>query len=100
MVVALKLKTNLKHKEFKMITAPFIDLNGNEWLDILIEIYNRFDAEVAKREVRPYEFGSLGWQELEFYRNQRHKQFVQNCNIAARVKRESLAPKFVKESEL
>lgn len=74
------------------IQAPFTDYRGSTWTQTLIDTYNRFDAEVEKRERRKPPRGSLAHKELEFYRDQRHKQFEQCADIAQDLKRKSTAP--------
>ena len=66
-----------------MINYPFTDYNGNSWSESLVDTYNRYCHEVETRETRKLERDSLAWKELEFYRDQRHKQFIQCCEIAS-----------------
>jgi len=80
------------------IEYGFVDFNGNKWSNNSVDTYNRFNAEVAKRDNLPYnDRSSLAFKELEFYKNQRHKNFVQLMEIAAEKMRESSAPKISKE---
>lgn len=76
-----------------MITAPFTDYLGHTWTPSLIATYNRFDEQVSKRERQNPPPGSEAHKELEFYRNQRHKQFIQCSEIAAGLPRQSTVPK-------
>jgi hypothetical protein len=75
-----------------MITLPFTDYRGSPWSQTMADTYNRFDAEVEKREKKEPPRGSLTWQELEFYRDQRHKTFVMLADIAQGIARQSTAP--------
>jgi len=62
----------------------FIDFNLNVWPDASVNTYNRFNEQVAKRDKLPAnDKSSLAYKELEFYKNQRHKTFVQLMEIAA-----------------
>lgn len=68
----------------------FVDYNSNQWSDVSVDTYNRFNAEVAKRDHLPYDDrNSLSFKELEFYKNQRHKNFIQLMEIASGIKRKS-----------
>jgi hypothetical protein len=62
------------------LQPPFIDLNGSKWSQSSIDTYNRFNEQVEKREKlnNPSEQSK---QELEFYRDQRHKTFIQLAEI-------------------
>jgi hypothetical protein len=56
---------------------------GNTWIDCHVDNYNRFNEQVEKRE-RMYKDavrGSECFNELEFYKDQRHKCFVQLMDI-------------------
>lgn len=80
-----------------MITLPFTDYRGSNWSQTMADTYNRFDAEVEKREKKEPPRGSQAWHELEFYRDQRHKTFVQLADIAHELRtgvksRQSIAP--------
>ena len=60
----------------------FIDYNGNSWSNASVDTYNKFNEQVVKREKNlPLPVGSLALKELEFYRDQRHKTFIQLCEI-------------------
>ena len=80
------------------IEYGFVDFNGNQWSNVSVDTYNRFNAEVAKRDNLPYDDrSSLAFKELEFYKDQRHKNFVQLMDITANKIREGTAPKITKE---
>ncbi len=68
----------------------FVDYNGSQWSNVSVDTYNRFNEQVAKRDNLPYnDRSSLAFKELEFYKNQRHKNFVQLMEIASDIKRKS-----------
>ena len=58
----------------------FIDYLGRKWPDSFVDTYNRYDAEVIKRD-KP-NLCAESKAELEFYRDQRHKQFIQLSELA------------------
>lgn len=61
----------------------FVDWNGNKWSNSAVDTYNRFNDEVAKRDKLPYDDRtSLAFKELEFYKDQRHKTFVQLMEVS------------------
>ena len=55
----------------------FVDYKGIAWHNSSVDTYNRFDAEVVKRDKPDMVKGSLAHKELEHYKDQRHKVFVQ-----------------------
>lgn len=71
----------------------FVDYRGNKWSKNMIDTYNRFNEQVEKRETQNVKNGSLAHKELEFYKDQRNKQFKILCEIASVSFKESLAPK-------
>lgn len=74
----------------KPMEYGFVDYNGNQWSNNAVDTYNRFNAEVAKRDTVHFKsLDSLAFKELEFYKDQRHKNFVQLMEIASGVKRQS-----------
>ena len=64
----------------------FVDYLGNVWSDNQVDTYNRYNAQVFKREAVPHDKGSLHCKELEFYKDQRHKQFIQTVDINSKPK--------------
>ena len=69
------------------IQPGFIDLNDLEWSQTSIDTYNRFNEQVEKREALNNP-SVQSKQELEFYRDQRHKTFIQLVELE-RQKRET-----------
>ena len=56
----------------------FKDYNGNVWSNASVDTYNRFNIEVEKRDkLHCDDRNSLAFKELEHYKDQRHKTFVQ-----------------------
>jgi hypothetical protein len=72
------------YTESENLVYPFTDYMGNEWSKNLIDTYNRFNYRVNEviRLNKNCVNGSLGHKEIEFYLNQRHKTFIQCCEIA------------------
>lgn len=71
------------------IPYGFVDYFGHAWGDSSVDTYNRACEEVSKRE-RMYknpERGSECFSDLEFYKDQRHKTFVQLVEINQGVKK-------------
>lgn len=58
----------------------FIDFNGLQWTQASIDTYNRFNEQVEKREILNNP-SAQSKQELEFYKDQRHKTFLQLSEI-------------------
>lgn len=62
-----------------MINYGFKDYQNNIWNDSSVDTYNRFNDEVIKRDKN--NLSHMAKQELEFYKDQRHKQFIQLCEL-------------------
>jgi len=62
-----------------MINYGFKDYQTNARNDSSVDTYNRFNDEVIKRDKN--NLNLMAKQELEFYKDQRHKQFIQLCEI-------------------
>jgi len=62
-----------------MFSMPygFTDYRDNTWSNASVDTYNRFNEQAEKRERLNPARGSLTHDELEFYRDQRHKNFIQ-----------------------
>ena len=63
------------------IEYGFKDYLGNIWPNNFVDIYNQFNEQVVKRDLPNLCAQSRA--ELEFYKDQRHKQFIQLCEIAS-----------------
>jgi len=59
----------------------FIYYTGRKWHNSSVDTYNRACGEVIKREVNKPISGSLAHKELEFYKDQKHKTFIQLSEI-------------------
>ena len=59
----------------------FKDYLGNTWHNNFVDTYNMFNAQVVKRDLPNLCAQSKA--ELEFYKDQRHKHFIQLCEIAS-----------------
>jgi hypothetical protein len=59
----------------------FVDYLNNAWPDAHVDTYNHFNEQVEKREAKQPALGTMAFDELEFYRDQRHKMFIQLVEI-------------------
>ena len=59
----------------------FIDYRGNSWPNSCVDTYNRHNEQVEKRERLNPARGSMVFDELEFYRDARHKCFASLTDI-------------------
>jgi len=60
----------------------FIDYTSKKWHNSSVDTYNRACEEVIKRELHKTIAGSLAHHELEFFKDQQHKTFIQLSEIA------------------
>jgi len=77
----------------ELMQYGFTDYRGNTWGNASVDTYNRFNEQVFKREKLNPVRGTMAFDELEFYRDQRHKCFEQLAEIAASPK-QKLIPSF------
>jgi hypothetical protein len=59
----------------------FVDYRGNAWPNAHVDTYNRYNEQVFKRAYKETKRGTMAFDEMEFYRDQRHKMFVQIVDI-------------------
>jgi hypothetical protein len=58
----------------------FKDYLGNTWSNNFVGTYNQFNKQVVKRDL--LNLCDQSKAELEFYKDQRHKQFIQLCELS------------------
>jgi len=76
-------------KTEKMVYG-FEDINGNKWCNAWVDSYNSFNTILEKYKTIPYnQLSPLTLKEMNFYLDQRHKQYVMFLELSKQIKQES-----------
>ncbi len=74
---------NMIYDKQKMIGYSFTDMNGNTWKKQWVDCYNNLTNDINKSAGIVCNPNSLMDIEREFFLDQRHKNYVQFCELAS-----------------
>ena len=74
------------YEEQAMITPDAKDMNGNTWNRYFINTYNQYTKDINKSAGIEVKKDSLTEKERQFFLDQRHKSYIQFCEITAEPK--------------
>jgi len=69
------------HATQPQTSIPFVDMNGSAWPLGFVETYNRFTDLINQSANRDIASGSMAEREREFLLDQRHKNYLQFCDV-------------------
>ena len=69
------------YKKQPMLTSLFVDMNGHAWPEEWVTSYNRYTRDINKSAGIDVSSESLTQKERDFYLDQRHRHFVQRCEL-------------------